>query len=394
MNDHNANNSITNENIILCDMYLDLLEEQQKIAKQITENNDMLRQIDLFIKSIVSDEDNELKVFSPRNPANLYSKQIHDHKEKQNELETLNRSLYKEKNTLDERINLLKKVVKIEDINVSLKKRENKKKSDLDIQYELNHPSFSTDLDSLMNKEILEDKQLLDNNSIQYSVNTPQNRKNELSIQENEKKRIARDLHDTTVQNLTHSIHMLELASKYIDLDPIRAKLELVSITKCIRDTIDEMRDIIYDLRPMTFDDIGFIDLLKRMQYELQQKTEMKVEFDLNEIDITDDLILITLYRVIKECCWNAIKHSKGKNLFVSLKQNSEHDIDIVIQDDGVGIQNTEGRDNSYGLSIVKERISILAGTFDIEQKGTAGTCIHIHIPKGEKKIYDQRNDS
>ena len=103
MNDHNADNSITNENIILCDMYLDLLEEQQKIAKQIAENNDMLRQIDLFIKSIVSDEDNELKVFSPRNPANLYSKQIHDHKEKQNELETLNRSLYKEKNTLDER---------------------------------------------------------------------------------------------------------------------------------------------------------------------------------------------------------------------------------------------------------------------------------------------------
>lgn len=76
-------------------------------------------------------------------------------------------------------------------------------------------------------------------------------------VQEEERQRIARDLHDTSLQNLTHLIHKIELSSLYIDKDPIQAKLELSIVEKSLRKTIEEIRNIIYDLRPMSFDDLG-----------------------------------------------------------------------------------------------------------------------------------------
>ena len=81
---------------------------------------------------------------------------------------------------------------------------------------------------------------------------------NVLESVEKERQRIARDLHDSTVQNLTSLVHKSELCMKLIDLDPIRCKLELSSMGKILREVIEDMRKMIYDLRPMSFDDIGF----------------------------------------------------------------------------------------------------------------------------------------
>lgn len=84
-----------------------------------------------------------------------------------------------------------------------------------------------------------------------------------LDIQEKERHRIARDLHDTTLQNLSHLVHNIELSSLYIDKDPIRARLELEVVNKKLKSVIQEMRNIIFDLRPMTFDDFGIKESLK-----------------------------------------------------------------------------------------------------------------------------------
>ena len=79
-----------------------------------------------------------------------------------------------------------------------------------------------------------------------------------LETLENERQRIARELHDSTVQNLTSMVHKIELCIKLLDMDPIRCKLELSSMGKVFRDIIEDTRNMIYDLRPMSFDDIGF----------------------------------------------------------------------------------------------------------------------------------------
>ena len=85
-----------------------------------------------------------------------------------------------------------------------------------------------------------------------------------LETQENERQRISRELHDSTVQNLTAMVHMTELCSKLVDMDPIRCKLELNKMIKNLGEIIDDTRKMIYNLRPMSFDDIGLDITIER----------------------------------------------------------------------------------------------------------------------------------
>ena len=109
--------------------------------------------------------------------------------------------------------------------------------------------------------------------SIKYIYNEIEYGKLILTIQEDERKRIARDLHDTSLQNLAHLIHKIELSSMYIDVDPNQAKLELASVNKKLREIIDEIRSILFDLRPMTFDDLGLKAALERLLMNLMAKS-------------------------------------------------------------------------------------------------------------------------
>ena len=88
------------------------------------------------------------------------------------------------------------------------------------------------------------------------SCNT-ENGKKMMEMLETERKRIVSELHDTSLQNIAHLVHMIELASLYIDKDPARAKMELNSVSKGLHNVIEDIRSTIFNLRPMTFDDLG-----------------------------------------------------------------------------------------------------------------------------------------
>lgn len=97
--------------------------------------------------------------------------------------------------------------------------------------------------------------------------------------QERERQRIARELHDTIVQNITAMIYRLEFCQQVMDADPIRAKLEMQLIINTIRSSVDDMREVVYNLRPMSFDDIGFEETLTHAVKKLQENTDMKIDF-------------------------------------------------------------------------------------------------------------------
>ena len=79
-----------------------------------------------------------------------------------------------------------------------------------------------------------------------------------MEMLETERKRIVSELHDTSLQDIAHFVHMIELASLYIDKDPARAKMELNSVSKGLHNVIEDIRSTIFNLRPMTFDDLFF----------------------------------------------------------------------------------------------------------------------------------------
>lgn len=205
--------------------------------------------------------------------------------------------------------------------------------------------------------------------------------------QEQERQRIARELHDTTVQSLTAMIHKLEFCQQIADSDIIRAKIEMQILINTIRETVDGMREIIYDLRPMSFDDIGFEETLQRAVEKLQKNTDTKISFVIKgDICKLVSAYELTILRIIQEAVNNCKKHSQAEKIDVAIVYE-ENQIIIDIHDDGIGFDVEDKQSNncsSYGLSMMKERVYLLNGQIDINSEKGIGTTIKVVLPKKE----------
>ncbi len=212
-----------------------------------------------------------------------------------------------------------------------------------------------------------------------------------LEMQENERQRISRDLHDSTVQNLTGMIHKVELCSKLVDMDPVRCKLELGMLSKTLRDIIDDTRYMIYNLRPMAFDDIGLDTVIERSIDKLQKLEHKKIEFSVSgESYNLKPVIGITLLRIIQEACSNAVHHAQASYIKASMHYYPDK-VSVCIEDDGKGFNISEivgnKKDNSgFGLLMMQERVNLLSGTIEIDSKENCGTKITVNVPIKNKE--------
>lgn len=311
----------------LREIYQNLLDEAEELQKKINENLVCISEIDEYLNSIYEQEDADFKVFSPRNVDHIYKDDIDNHKTKKYKLENDNKSLYSRQNKLNAYISGL--------------------------------------------REIIDEKPVEKNLWV-------------LDIQEKERQRIARDLHDTSLQNLAHLVHKIELASMYIDKDILQAKLELVTINKNLKAVIDEIRNTVFDLRPMSFDDLGLKESFERLFTRLKE-TNTSFDFDakVDTIICDNDLILMTIYRVVQEACSNAIKHSKGNKIKIVIEQR-DNNCNIMIKDNGIGYSIDEvmkKKDKHFGIAVMKERVKLLAGNISFQSVINEGTEIKMCIP-------------
>ena len=333
-------------NILLQEVVQQLLEEKKNFQDKINKNLNRISEIDAYLNSIYEKEDTDFKVFSPRSVENVYKEQIERGKAEKYSIENENKYLYRQLNRLDRYLRDLQSILIDEQID---------------------------SIDEVQSEDIvLENLEVLD-------------------ILEKDRQRIARDLHDSSLQDLAHLIHVVELSSMYIDQDPVRAKLELISVNQGLKTIIDDIRGIIFDLRPMTFDDLGFAELLEDFTQKLQKHNKIPVSCEIEKIEIENQTELITLYRVIKECCLNSIKHSGCDRLSLLVKsEDNGRGILIRIQDNGMGFNVdmvSNSKRNHYGLKIVKERIALLGGSFEIQSVCDKGTNIEIHVPVLDQEV-------
>lgn len=208
-----------------------------------------------------------------------------------------------------------------------------------------------------------------------------------LETQEQERKRIARDLHDSPVQNLTAMVHKIDFCTRLIDEDPVRCKIEMLNIAKNVKSTINEMRRIIYDLRPMALDDIGLAIALERELRRIERQSNIKIDFSYSgRLEVIDSTISSTLFRIIQEACYNAVKHGEANLIKVQLNV-SNCNVMVQIDDDGQGFDMDESQakkhegNHGFGLTTMKERIFLLSGQLTITSSVGNGTSILVNIP-------------
>ena len=211
-----------------------------------------------------------------------------------------------------------------------------------------------------------------------------------LEIQEIERQRIARELHDSSTQNMIALINKLELCSNLMDVDIIRCKLELQSTMNYLKTIIGDIRSTIYNLRPMSFDDIGMDVAIKQFIDRIKSEHNIKTVF-IDEDSIfkqnkLKSILKLTVFRIIQESCNNAIKHAEAENIQVIVKREKTF-LFIEINDNGVGfdtnqLENINREDKSgCGLSMMKERVYLLSGTIKINSEIGKGTSILVKVP-------------
>ncbi|MBR4083336.1 MAG: sensor histidine kinase [Lachnospiraceae bacterium] len=212
-------------------------------------------------------------------------------------------------------------------------------------------------------------------------INNTNISKSIFEVQETERKRIARDLHDTTLHDLTYIYHKLELLSLYIENDSEKAKTELMNIKKSLKHTMNDIRNIIFDLRPAILDDLGLKEAFGVFFNWLRKNTKFQYILDIDTIDVDKDIFL-NIYRIVVECIMNAVKYSGGTQIRFLCKK-FKNEIVICVEDNGKGFEknNISNTRISHGMSIVRERVKILNGSITYTTDIGSGLKIDIVIP-------------
>ena len=198
---------------------------------------------------------------------------------------------------------------------------------------------------------------------------------------ENEKRRIARELHDELGQSLTAlKLDASWLQKKLQDSSDLQEHVQ--NMVKLIDRTITSSRRISADLRPLMLDDLGLAEAIEWLCKDSTRSTGLSVKLNTTGLaHIADTAVASALYRVVQEAVNNVIKHSQASKLSVNI-ESDDHVARLMVQDNGKGMSlEDEGKRGSYGLMGIKERIYMLDGTVSINSARGSGTNLTVSIP-------------
>ena len=208
-----------------------------------------------------------------------------------------------------------------------------------------------------------------------------------IRAQEDERKRIARELHDQTGQSLNALVFGLKTAEAVLESDEENARQVVARLKGAAADAVRELQNTIYDLRPSVLDDLGLIPALRWFAESRVEAAGIVVSLEVSGFErrLFSDLET-TLFRVAQEALTNVVKYASASHVQIVLGFEPQG-VTLQISDDGSGFdaaQVFDARDDSgrgLGLLGMRERAELLGGTLTIESKQGAGTCVRVEIP-------------
>jgi len=209
-----------------------------------------------------------------------------------------------------------------------------------------------------------------------------------IAAQEEERKRLSREIHDGPAQMMANVLMRSGLIERtYREKGIEDAIKELADLKVTVRNALSEVRRIIYDLRPMALDDLGIVPTLKKylstvMEYNPGSIIHFRTIGQERRISSEHE---VAIFRLVQECVTNALKHGKTKEINVKLEW-LKGDINIVVKDDGIGFDIENGKEQSFGIIGMRERIDLLEGQMHIHSVIGKGTTILFKIPFPKEK--------
>ncbi|EGD39664.1 MULTISPECIES: sensor histidine kinase [Streptococcus] len=195
--------------------------------------------------------------------------------------------------------------------------------------------------------------------------------------EDRERKRIAREIHDTLGHALTGISAGIDAVKVLVDIDTNRAKEQLNNVSVVVRDGIRDVRGSLNKMRPGALENNTLKEALIKIirEYEAISNLEIHLRYEWDNIDLDiakEDIV----FRVIQESITNSVRHGHAKTIWIELLEEEEAYV-MTIQDDGVGFDELH---YGYGLKQMQERLMIIGGSVRFENRD--GFYTHIEIPK------------
>lgn len=202
-----------------------------------------------------------------------------------------------------------------------------------------------------------------------------------IQVQEEERKRVAREIHDGPAQDLANVVLKADLAEKMLLRDDgPQAVAELQELKELIKASLRDVRRIMFNLRPMALDDLGLIPTLKRY---LNEQSWIQTDFHVTgQARRLPSDVEVALFRIIQEALNNTRKHAAAQNVSVCLAYDWQA-VTAVVEDDGRGLDQRRRTDDAdqYGLMNMRERAECLGGTLHVTSEEHGGTKIEVCLP-------------
>ena len=202
-----------------------------------------------------------------------------------------------------------------------------------------------------------------------------------IQAQEAERHKLSSKMHDGPAQALSNFILQAEIAQRLFDMDLDQAREELDDLKANANATFVKVRDFIFELRPMMLDDLGLIPTLRHYIEALKEQNETEIHFSASGTERRlDGYLEIMLFRAVQELVSNAAMHSKADTIRIHI-DTSEEKIVVDVEDDGKGFNVEQAMESSMGIKVIKDRVEILKGSFNVDTAVGQGTRIGFTIP-------------
>ena len=202
----------------------------------------------------------------------------------------------------------------------------------------------------------------------------------EEDIIEKERKRIARDLHDTVSQEI-FAAHMIlsGLSQQASKLDREKMQAQLQGVTAILETAQRDLRILLLHLRPVELEQKSLVEGIQSLLKELKEKSDLKVAFKFQVVSLPKK-IEEHIFRIVQELISNTLRHAQASCLDVYLYQ-TETELQLKVVDNGRGFEPADVDDLSYGLANIKERVEDMAGTLQLLTAPKQGLAVDIRIP-------------
>lgn len=207
-----------------------------------------------------------------------------------------------------------------------------------------------------------------------------------LAGQEEERRRISRDIHDGLAQSFADSILRLQSAVQLLDREPKQARSALGDLENGLRDSLGKIRDLISNLFPRELRTAGLVGAIGQFLDRVVKHSELRVSFEHRGLE--DELpaaLESTLYCIVQEALYNVRKHAGAAKVQIDLDCDSRR-VRLTIEDDGCGFDPKrvlvdQNAQNTYGLLSMQERAELAGGTMEIDSRPGAGTKLSFFLP-------------